>query len=113
MNINLINYREDFYGLYNFLEKEIELTPYQKEKLRELHTYNNIPFLICKRIEVKKPKLLWRLTFPFYLIAYCLVFILCCLKWVFTGDLYLGSSKHPIYRFMKAWHNKIYLNNPY
>lgn len=82
------------------LENIVELTPYQKEKLRDNETLRFAPYYFYKRPKKDKYSILWRVTlvvFPFYLLA---IIIFNPIKWIFTGNWGYGRN------FMDNFHYK-------
>lgn len=88
-------------------EKIPELTPYQKEKIRDKEIVRWAPFEFYKRRDNKPAFFLWRLTLivlPIYLI---LIFCFLPIKYLFTGKMYYGQKFFD--NFHGVWMNKLKL----
>lgn len=87
-----------------WLEKEFELTPYQKEKLNE-DFIRFSPFYFYKRPKKENVSILWRLTvivFPFYFIT---LFCFLPVNYLFTGKW--GYNGKFIDNFHSKWIRKL------
>ncbi len=97
--------RVDDFQVQKWLEKSIDLTVYQKEKLRNNETIRFSPFYFYRRPEKQKINILWRLTiiiFPFYLL---LIILFAPIKFIFTGKW--GYGRNFIDNFHSKWVRKI------
>lgn len=86
------------------IEKRMELTVYQKEKIHDV--IRDLPYRFIYHNSPKKQNPLFRLTVPFFLIYYILVVIAMPVKWIITGDKYY-SNKNILLMFLKKWGEKL------
>jgi len=100
------------YEVADWLEKELKLTPYQNEKLREYDgdydLLRSSPFYFYRYKQKEKIFFLWRLTiifFPFYLI---LMLIGLPFTMIFTGRW--GYGRKFMDNFHSKWMRKIKTN---
>lgn len=88
-----------------WLEEELELTPYQKERMRNNESVRLSFIYFYKNKPTKNPSLIWRLTiipfFLYYVIAFCFLPInyLITAKW--------GYSRNFIDKFHSKWVDNI------
>ena len=93
--------KTDFNHIIRYLKQNgAELDTYHKIKIREI--LNNSYFMVYEICKVKKVGFWWRFTFPFYIVAVCLLFLFCCFKYLFTGS-FLITSKRTMEFFEKWW----------
>lgn len=97
--------RANEYDVRHWLEQALDLTPYQRSKMRDEEIPRFSPYYFYERKPIQKTKFLWRLTTIFYLVYVLLLIIFCSLKWVFTGNHYLGQSF--LEGFHYRWQEKI------
>lgn len=86
--------------VYKWLEEELQLTPYQKERLRNEELIRFSPYFFYEKEDKKRISFLWRITIVFYFPYFILLCIFAPLKWVCTGNRYYGR------KFMDTFHNK-------
>lgn len=83
--MNLTNYESvSYFKVANDIKKELNLGYNQEEMIKDLLQYS--PYTIVMRRKRKKQNPLIRLTAPFYLIYYGILFCTMPFKWVFTGQ---------------------------
>lgn len=96
------------YEVINWLEKELELTPYQKGKMRDREIVRFSPFEFYKSRGKEKVSVLWRLTiiiFPFY----WLIFLVGLpFRFLFTGKWGYGQKFFD--NFHAVWIRKLDLD---
>jgi hypothetical protein len=97
------------YDVREWLEKELELTPYQKEKVYDKEIIRFAPFYFYQRVKPKKVSFLWRITIIFYIIYIIAIVLFLPFKWIFTGTWGYGSGF--IDNFHSKWVRKIGLKN--
>lgn len=91
----------------DWLEKTLELTPYQKEKIRIREIVRFAPFEFYKRRNDLKAHPLWRLTLlllPVYLV---LIYGSLPFNWMLTGRWGYGQKFYD--NFHARWMNKLNL----
>jgi hypothetical protein len=98
------------YEVREWLEKTIkELTPYQKEWIRNEEIIRFAPFKFYKRRKTEKVSILWRFTiiaFPIYLV---IIFSFLPIKMIITGEWGYGQKFYD--NFHAAWLHKLNLND--
>lgn len=93
------------YEVQKWLEKSLELTPYQKERLRDRELIRLSPFYFYERRETKKISILFRLTIflvPVYLL---LLLIALPVYWVFSNQWGFGQKYYD--NFHAKWLHKL------
>jgi len=83
-----------------WLYETIDLTPYQKEKIRDNEIIRFAPFKFYKWRKKEKILFLWRLTIflvPFYLL---ILYMILPYRMIFTGEWGYGQ------KFIDNFHNK-------
>lgn len=81
----------------------VELT---EEQYRTL-LYRGRTFLYSQRDKRSKGKIIYRVTYPLYLIwNLLLTFVVQPVKWVMTGNFYFDMN-NPVYKFTVKWGRKI------
>ena len=89
------------------IDKVIGMTDYQKSKLREYFLYNRFTFGFYRyRSYDKSANKLWRFTFPLFIVFYLILFVICTMKWLFTGTFGF-INENPILVFYNKWYDKI------
>jgi hypothetical protein len=88
-----------------WLSESLDLTPYQKEKLRDREIVRFSEFYFYKMPEKKKINPLWRLTIVFYLPYVLLLIIFNPFKWLLTGQW--GYGQKFLDKFHSKWVRKI------
>ncbi len=97
--------RASEWDLKKWLEEELQLTPYQKNKLADGDLIRMSPFYFCQRPKKEKASLLWRLSIIFFVVYYILAILFSPIKWIFTGKL--GYGRNFIDNFHSKWVRKI------
>lgn len=95
------------YEVNEWLEKSLNLTPYQKDKLRQEEVVRFAPFEFYKLKNQEKISFLWRFTilvFPIYLL---LAYSFLPIKMIFTGKWGYGQKSYD--NFHTKWMNKLNL----
>src|ERR1035437_6937480 len=95
------------YEVQEWLEKNLNLTPYQKDKLRQEEIVRFAPFEFYKPRSKEKVSFFWRFTiivFPIYLL---LIFLFLPIKMIFTGKWGYGQKFYD--NFHAKWTNKVNL----
>lgn len=69
-----------------------------REIIEEILQYD---YTVMKWTPITKPKPLWRLTIPFFLISWLLLIIFIPIKWMFTGTSYYDPKKFILRTHMK------------
>lgn len=87
-----------------WLIDELDLSPYQKNKLYMDETIRFSPFYFYKVNKVKVSPI-WRLTLLVWPIYWCGLVIVSCIKWLFTGEF--GFGRKFIDNFHSKWAKKI------
>jgi hypothetical protein len=97
--------RASDYEVHRWLEKELDLTPYQKEKLynSEIVRFSNLYFYRIPKKE--KVSILWRLTILVFPIYYLLAFCFLPINFIFKGKW--GYGRDFIDKFHSVWVRKI------
>lgn len=93
------------YEVRKWLENTLDLTVYQKEKLRDSELIRFSPFYFYKKRPKAKTNIFWRLTIvliPFY---YLILFCLLPFMFLFTGRW--GYSQKFYDKFHAYWMNKL------
>ncbi len=89
------------YEFREWMEKSnLNLTPYQKEKLRDSEMLRHSPYYLYKKPKAESVSFLWRFTlilFPIYLL---IIIVLNPIKWIFTGKWGYGQT------FLDKFHYK-------
>jgi hypothetical protein len=96
------------YEVNDWLVKKLDLTPYQKSKLRDDEIVRFSPFTFMKNRQKEKVSFLWRTTIlliPFYIL---LVWTYNPIQFIFSGKW--GISSKFLDSFHYPWMNKINLN---
>lgn len=112
--MNISNYKKaHILDVKKWLEEELELTAYQKEKLYDSQYGNgilqNTSFSFFKWQPQKSKNVFWRLTAIFVLPYMLLLFIGMPIKYLFTGNSYYG--KKFINKFHTPWMTNCGLNH--
>lgn len=106
MKLTNLEQANDF-EVARWLEKELNLTPYQKEVLRDREVIRFSPFYFYKRKVYKKVSFLFRLTVVFIPIYYLLILIGLPFTWIFSGKWGYGQKFYD--KFHAVWMNKLNL----
>ena len=93
--------RTSDYKVKEWLDKELQLTPYQKSKLYNEETIRFAPFYFYEPRQKEKSSILWRLTVIPYLIYYAILFIGLPLTFLITGKW--GYSEKFYDNFHAKW----------
>ncbi len=104
MKFSLLKKADD-YEVQQWLEKALDLTVYQKEKLRTNETIRFSPFYFYKRREKNKFSLWWRLTIVLLLVYIPVMWIVVLVKWLITGEQ--GLSRQFLDKFHYRWMERI------
>lgn len=96
-----------YYDVEKWLEKSLELTPYQKQKLHNEEIVRFSRFYFYEHKKENKVSVLWRLTIFFYLVYIILLVCFLPIKWLFTGKWGYGDSF--LYKFHYKWVHKLNL----
>ena len=102
----LHRYKEaENYEVEKWLEKELDLTPYQKSKLtsEEMVRFSKFTFLVQRNM--KKPNFFWRLSSVLYIIFNILLFIGLPFTYLFTGSIGYNMSFYD--KYISPWRSKI------
>ncbi len=102
----LHRYKEaDNYDLIKWLEKELELTDKQKQKLflNQFPRFSGFTFLVNRTR--CKPNLFWRLTSIPYVVFNIMLYIGLPFTYLFTGEM--GYSIKFYDNYVSKWRNKI------
>lgn len=83
-----------------WLKEKLDLTDYQKEKLRDREIIRFAPFYFYKRAKPEKVGILWRLTIIFFAVYLILLFCSLPFKMIITGKWGYGR------KFIDNFHNK-------
>lgn len=86
------------------IEKRMELTAYQKEKIRDV--INDLPFQFIAFDPPDKANFFIRLTAPFYLLYWVLLVITMPLKWLFTGTTYYQHDGK-VLSLLRNWYKRL------
>lgn len=95
------------YEVEDWLKKQLDLTPYQKEKLRDSELIRFAPFEFYKHRKQVKTSILWRLTIIFVPIYLLLLIISLPIKFVITNQWGYGDKFYD--NFHAVWWNKLNL----
>jgi hypothetical protein len=104
MKISYLERASD-YEVRQWLEKELDLTPYQKQKLYDKEIIRFSPFYFYRDSKNKKSSILWRLTILVFPIYYLLAFCFLPINFIFTGKW--GYGRDFIDKFHSVWVRKI------
>lgn len=84
--------RASDYEVKDWLDKKLQLTPYQKDVIYRDEIIRFSPFYFYKMAEDDKPSWLWRLTAPVYLIYFIALVCFMPFKWLLTGKWGYGGK---------------------
>lgn len=104
MNISNLKRASDS-EVEKWLHENLNLTPYQKSKLRDDELIRRSPFKFYKYRESGSSNLLWRLSiviFPLYILALYLI-----MPFIFLTSGKWGYSSQFVDKFFSPWANKI------
>lgn len=96
------------YDVHKWLEEELELSPYQKSKMRKSEMLRYSKFYFYEDNKEEKPFLLWRLTLPLIPIYIISIWAFSLCKWIFTGNNTI--SQNFLHNFHYKWMNKLNIN---
>lgn len=103
--MKLFNYRTaTVFEIRKELEARLELTDYQKSKIVDV--LEDLPYRFIEFVPAARPKLINRLTAPFYFIFYLLLVFNMPFKWFFTGNIYYNSQSK-LFVFLNKWHKSL------
>lgn len=91
------------YEVQAWLEKNLDLTPYQKEKIYNSELIRFAPFEFYKRRK-EKTSPIWRLSIIPWIPYIIILFTFLPFNWIFTGHWGYGDK---LYNFHSKWRNKI------
>ena len=106
MKLHYLKHSSD-HDVNTWLEKCLELTPYQKEKLRLDEVVRFAPFEFYEVPKQIKPSFIWRLTIIFFLIYLVLLFVGLPFNFLFTGKWGYGQKFFD--NFHAKWMRKLNL----
>lgn len=90
----------------DFLINELNLSPYQKDKLNNNKILENSKYIIMKKYDkVEDSNILWRLTVIFLPIYYITVFITCIFNYFIFGKF--ACNWKFLYKVDKKWFKKL------
>lgn len=92
------------YKVREWLEKELELTPYQKSKIYNREIIRFAPFDFYEPRQKEKVSVLWRFTMIPYLIYLAVLFIGLPFTFLITGKWGYGDK---LYDFHSKWMSKL------
>ena len=95
------------YDFIKFLEDKINLTAYQKEKLRDNEILRFSKYEIYTAAKAES-KFIWRLTILFVIPYILLMYLFLPIKFIFTGTWGYGGKF--IENFHKPWFRKLNLD---
>lgn len=87
-----------------WLEESLQLTDYQKEKLREDEVVRFSQFYFYKQAKGKSSPI-WRLTLPFYVVYWIAAVVMLPFNFIITGKWGYGRSF--IDKFHSPWMRKL------
>ena len=87
------------------IENIPELTDYQKDCLSNDSIVWFSPYYFYERIEKNKSAVLWRLTLPFFGIAFLSLVLFNPVKWIITGRW--GYDQDFLDKWFNSWGNKL------
>lgn len=90
-----------------WLDESLNLTPYQKEKLRSDEIVRFSPLYFYKQRQKEKVKLLWRISILLYPIYIIVLYIFLPFNFVINGKW--GYNRKFLDKFHYPWLNKINL----
>lgn len=97
--------RTSDYKVREWMVKELELTPYQKNKLYQHETIRFAPFYFYERRQKEKVSILWRFTIMPFLICTLILFIGLPFTFLVTGKW--GYSQKVYDNFYGKWMHKL------
>jgi len=97
--------RASDYEVRQWLESELDLTPYQKEKLYKSEIIRLSNFYFYKIPKKEKVSILWRLSIIIYPFYFLLAISFLPIKFIFTGKW--GYGRDFIDKFHSVWIRKI------
>lgn len=95
------------YKVQQWLEKELELTTYQKSKIYNREIIRFAPFDFYEPRQKEKTSALWRFTILLYLIYWVILFSGLPFTFLITGKWGYGRK---LYDFHSKWMNKLNLS---
>jgi hypothetical protein len=103
--MNLTNYEKvSYYKVAKDIKEELNLNWSQEEKIKDLLQYSPYEIVVRKKRQKQNP--LIRLTAPFYLIYYVILFCTIPFKWMFTGKS--GYSMESwVVKSIQSWKTKL------
>ena len=91
----------------DWLVDSLELTDYQRQKIRDEGIIRFSEYYFYKQRKEKKPSFLWRLTIVLYPLYIILLFLFLPIRYVFSGKTYYGQKF--LNDFHYPWINKLNL----
>jgi|ERR1700741_354872 len=88
-----------------WLTESLDLTAYQKEKLRDREIVRFSSFYFYKTQKKEKVSVLWRLSIIIYPVYYLLAVCFLPIKWIFTGTW--GYGRNFVDNFHSKWTRKL------
>ena len=92
------------YDVKRWLERELQLSPYQKSKLYNEDTIRLAPFDFYEPRQKEKVNILWRFTIIPYLIYWVIIFMGLPFTFLVNGKWGYGKK---LYDFHSKWMNKL------
>lgn len=93
------------YEVQCWLEKQLDLSPYQREKLRERELVRFAPFKFIKQRKAETVSPLWRLSIVFWPLYVLLLIIFSPLTYLIKGTW--GYPEKFLQRFYYPWKRKL------
>lgn len=106
MNLSRLKKASD-YKVTEWLEEELKLTPYQKQKIYDKELIRFSPFYFYEIKQKEKISFLWRLTILLFPIYYLIMLIGLPINMIITGKW--GYSQDFLEKFHYSWLNKLKL----
>lgn len=107
MNLSNLRRASDW-EVEKWLKDNLDLTPYQEEKLTDNETVRFSPFYFYQHVKAPKAAIIWRLTLPFYCLYWLILLMSLPMAFIFTGKWGYGRGFYD--KFYAPWHRKIGLN---
>jgi len=95
------------YEINEWLQKNLQLTPYQCDLLRDKELVRFSSFYYYKIKKRQKVSFLWRFTLLVYPLWWLLLVVLSFFKFLVTGEF--GYSSEFLDKYLHYWQNKINL----
>lgn len=101
----------DYYEVEQYLTEQLQLTAYQKQRMRDHDVLRTSPFYFYKREKHVPVKWHIRLTLPIYCLFILLLIICLPLKFLITGQWRYSNKRFQ--KFMVEWSKRLKVDSFY